>query len=56
MSAWLTVRTFAALFLVILGIGMMFTADVRIFVGAVLAALGLTFLVRLIMAFRTNLR
>ncbi len=55
MSAWLTVRTFAALFLVILGIGMMFTADVRIFVGAALAAVGLTFLVRLAIAFRANL-
>jgi hypothetical protein len=55
MSTWLTVRTFIALFLAILGVGMMFTADIRIFVGAMIAAIGLTFLVRLAIAFRANL-
>ncbi len=55
MSTWLTVRTFIALFLALLGIGMMFTPDIRIFVGAALAAIGFTFLVRLMVAFRANL-
>lgn len=46
MNAWLSVRTTIALFLVIFGIGLIFTPspDGRLMVGAFLAAIGLTFL------------
>ena len=49
MNIWLTVRTFLALFLIIFGVGLAFvrTEDMRILVGAALAAIGLTFMVRI---------
>jgi hypothetical protein len=54
MSVWLTVRTFIAIFLTAIGIGLMFmrTEDMRILIGAVLIALGLTFLCKLALAAR----
>jgi hypothetical protein len=54
MSLWLTVRAFIAIFLAAFGIGLMFvrTEDMRVFVGAALVALGLTFLLRLGLALR----
>jgi hypothetical protein len=54
MSLWLTVRAFIAIFLAAFGIGLMFvrTEDMRVFVGAALMALGLTFLLRLGLALR----
>jgi hypothetical protein len=54
MSLWLTVRAFIAIFLTAFGIGLIFvpTEDMRVFAGAVLVALGLTFLLRLGLALR----
>ena len=54
MSPWLTVRTFIAIFLTALGIGLMFvrTDDMRVFVGALFIAFGMTFLCRLALAAR----
>ena len=56
MNNWITVRTAAALFLVLFGIGLAFarSADGRIFIGSALAAVGLTFLLRLTLALRGN--
>ncbi len=53
MSMWLTVRTFAALFLVVCGIGMVFVPmNPAMVIGALLAATGLTYLIRLLIALR----
>ena len=54
MNIWLTVRTFIALFLIVLGIGLVFvrTEDMRIMLGAVFAAIGLTFLLRMALVLR----
>jgi hypothetical protein len=56
MNPWLTVRTFIAIFLTAFGIGLMFirTEDMRVFAGAVLVGLGLTFLCRLALAVRVR--
>jgi hypothetical protein len=54
MNIWLTVRTFIALFLVALGIGFMFvrSEDMRLMVGALFVAMGLTFLLRMALVLR----
>ncbi len=52
MSKWLTVPTFLAFFLALAGLGLMFRPEPLVMVGAVLAAIGLTFLLRLTLALR----
>ncbi len=54
MNIWLTVRTFIALVLILLGIGLMFvrSEDSRMLLGAVLAGIGLTFVLRMALALR----
>jgi hypothetical protein len=54
MNIWLTVRTFIALFLVALGIGLMFvrSEDMRLMVGALFVAMGLTFMLRMALVLR----
>ena len=54
MSNALTVRTFGAVFLALFGIGVMFvrTDQGQILVGSLIAAVGITFLMRLGIAFR----
>ncbi len=58
MNIWLTVRTFIALFLIVFGVGLVFvrSEDSRILLGAVLAALGLTFMLRVALALRHRAR
>jgi hypothetical protein len=53
MNIWLTIRTFIALFLVVFGIGVMFNSwTSRLATGALFAAFGLTFLVRVALVLR----
>lgn len=55
MNIWLTIRTFGAVFLLFLGIGLLFVRTEeggRIFIGALLIAIGVTFLLRLALALR----
>ena len=56
MNNWLTVRTFLAFFFAILGIGVTFVRsdDQRILLGAIIASIGLTFLLRLSIALRAK--
>lgn len=55
MDIWLTIRTFIAFYLLLLGLAVMFgTSDGRAFLGAFLAALGLSFFWRLWVAMRTG--
>jgi hypothetical protein len=56
MNIWIVVRTFIAFFLALFGVAVIAGADQqRAMVGAVLAALGLTFLLRLCVAIKTGL-
>lgn len=50
------IRVFCAVFLVLLGIGLMFvrSEDARLMIGAALAAIGVTFLLRLALALRQD--
>lgn len=54
MNIWLTVRTFIAIFFVAFGIGLMVarSEDMRLMVGALLAAFGLTFMLRMALVLR----
>ncbi len=54
MTNWLTVRTFLAFFLALAGLGLMLVRppDPVVVVGALCAAIGLTFLFRLTMTLR----
>ncbi len=54
MSIWLTARTFIALFLILYGIGLIFVRSEYglMMVGAVFAAIGLTFLFRMALVLR----
>jgi hypothetical protein len=54
MSFWMTLRTGAAVFLALLGIGLMFvrSEDSRLVIGAFIAAIGLTFLLRVAIVLR----
>jgi hypothetical protein len=54
MNMWLTVRTFCALFLLTFGIGLIFggAEHLSVTAGAFLAALGMTFLMRMAIALR----
>jgi hypothetical protein len=54
MNAWMTLRTGAAVFVALVGIGLMFvrSEDTRLVIGAFLAAIGLTFLLRVAIALR----
>jgi hypothetical protein len=55
MDLWLTIRSFIAIFFVLLGVAVMAgVPDQRGMVGAFLAALGLTFFWRLWVAMRTG--
>jgi hypothetical protein len=56
MNIWLTIRSFIALFLIVLGIGLVFvrTEDMRIMVGAAFAAIGLTFMLRIALVLRQH--
>ncbi len=55
-DAWLTLRTFIALFLILFGVGLMFVhaEDNRILLGAVFAAIGLTFVLRMVLVLRQH--
>jgi hypothetical protein len=54
MNIWLTVRTCIAVFLVLFGIGLMFvrSEDERLMLGALFAAIGLTFIFRMALVLR----
>jgi cytochrome c biogenesis protein CcdA len=54
MNIWLTLRTFSALFLVTLGFGLVFgnSEQLRVMLGALLAAFGLTFMLRVALVLR----
>jgi hypothetical protein len=55
METWMLVRTFIAFFLALFGVALIAGADQqRATVGAVLAALGLTFLLRFWFAIKTG--
>jgi hypothetical protein len=61
MNTWLTIRTFIAFYLLLLGLALMFgnsdvfgNSAVRAFLGPFLAALGLSFFWRLWVAMRTG--
>lgn len=55
MNIWILIRTFIAFFLALFGVAVMAGADQsRAMVGALLAALGLTFLFRLLLSVRTG--
>ena len=55
MDIWLTIRSFIAFFLFLLGLAIMFgNSDGRAFLGAFLGALGLSFFWRLWVAMRTG--
>ena len=57
MNTWLKLRTFLALYVVILGIGLMFGhADGSSIIGALFVALGLRFLLPFVLAFALALR
>jgi hypothetical protein len=56
MNIWIIIRTFIAFFLALFGVAVMAGADQqRALVGALLAALGLTFLWRLWLAMQKGL-
>ncbi len=54
MNTWLTIRTFVAIFLSTFGLGLMFirSQDERLLLGSVIAAFGLTFLLRMALEVR----
>jgi hypothetical protein len=54
MNPWLTTRMFIAVFLALFGIGLMFvrSEDGRVLGGAGIAAIGLTFLLRVALELR----
>ncbi len=54
MNTWLTIRMFTAVLLGALGLGLMFgrSEDNRVMLGALLFAVGLTFLLRMAIEFR----
>jgi hypothetical protein len=54
MKVWMTVRTFCAVFLVALGVGLMFvrSEDGRLMLGALFVAIGLTFMLRIALVLR----
>jgi hypothetical protein len=56
MNGWLQVRGFLALFVLIFGFGLMFgrSDDMRLLLGALFAAIGLAFLLRLVATVRRN--
>jgi hypothetical protein len=55
MDIWITIRTFIAFYLLLVGLGVMFgTNDSRVFLGAFLAAIGVSFFWRLWVAMRTG--
>ncbi len=55
MNVWLVIRSFSAIFLCLMGMALIFgRADAQAVVGAMLAALGLSFFWRLWIAARTG--
>lgn len=56
MNTWLTIRTFIALFIAALGIGLMFVRlqDERLILGSLLFAIGVTFLLRMAIELRQS--
>ena len=55
MDIWLTIRTFIAFYLLLLGVAVMFgSSEQRALLGAFLAALGMSFFWRLWVAMRTG--
>jgi hypothetical protein len=54
MNLWLTVRTCIALFLAVFGIGLIFAAapTERLLIGSLIAAIGLSFLLRMALVLR----
>lgn len=56
MPLWMTIRTFIAIFFTLFGLRLLISADqLQSMVGALLAALGITFLWRLWLAIRAGI-